>query len=290
MLRFIVPAFIIRAGIVFVFSHNSGYFKFMSKKIHKILIPYFIYFVVYAILFNLMGIQKFDIILLFKQFFIGNLSAQFYFVVIIMQFYLLKPLWDKLLKNNFVIIILISAVVSVLCSRLSWINVFVNFSSFFKYADNLFLPYLIYFVLGLYLGKNYEVLNKVFSRNNFLIAFLFLVFYNILAFVPRFESLYDVGILQIAINILSFFALFILCKYILQKKWYLKLFEKMHKASFDVFLSHLIFLNIANYFFSNMGIISLSTITLLDLAICFTLPFGWFYLREWFKCIRLRAK
>ncbi len=151
-LTFAVPGFVISAGIKFAhkYEHSTfNYFSFIKGRIIKIYIPYIIFAVIYYLYFvYYRDFFEFDLSKLGNYLWYGSLVAPFYFVILIMQFYVLSPIimmFYRLLPQRAGI--LLAAVISILA---------VAFLNDYKYSDRIFLHYLIYWVIGCYIGSDFR--------------------------------------------------------------------------------------------------------------------------------------
>ncbi|MCX7708285.1 MAG: acyltransferase [Clostridia bacterium] len=108
-MRYAVPLFIILSGFLLAYSEvgkkNLSYSEFIQKRFKKIVIPYLIWTTIY-VLFNLRGHYKeaFSDIYQFGGSFMKNIlfgtgDLHLYFVIIILQMYLLYPLLKMLLAR-----------------------------------------------------------------------------------------------------------------------------------------------------------------------------------------------
>ena len=157
---FVVQGFIFLSGVkTFLGNRREGYIKFISKRIKTIIIPYvvaeFIYYMyfVYIVKYFPFSIKEFSGYLVR-----GDIAAQFYFVVIIVQFYLLYPLWCRILdkvKPFYAIVgaLVINAVFGMYL--LFIVNALTGFDAFHSY-DKFFTTYIMYWVGGMYVGKYYD--------------------------------------------------------------------------------------------------------------------------------------
>lgn len=153
MLTFVVPAFIMTSGIKFAHIYSNGefrYFSFLKRRITKIYIPYLIIATVYYLYF-VYHRHYFDFswLALGRYLSLGTIAAPFYFIVVIMQLYILAPLTLGFCKNitpGFGIIL--AAVITIL-SKFLMLE--------FKYADRIFLVYFVYWIMGCYIGLNFNM-------------------------------------------------------------------------------------------------------------------------------------
>ena len=97
-----VQGFILVSGIKFAAGFRRRelrYGAYLCSRLKKIILPYAVCNVLYYVYFVGDGYFPFKISALVRYIFNGELVAPFYFVLIIMQFYLLAPLWLRLLKK-----------------------------------------------------------------------------------------------------------------------------------------------------------------------------------------------
>lgn len=160
MATFVVQAFIFVSAVkTFLNGRSESYGKFMLKRIRNILLPYLIAVFLYYLYFvYIMEYFPFSI----KDYLVyvvnGELAAHFYFIVVIMQFYLLYPLWKIILnKVKPVPAIGVAAVLTAVLGLYSpYIIDRISAGYIFPYTDRLFTTYLLYWVGGMYAGKYYD--------------------------------------------------------------------------------------------------------------------------------------
>lgn len=151
IITFAVPGFVMSAGIKFANKYNTEKFKYSSFLWGKrtIIIPYIFWAVVYYLYFAFY--KKFYIFSfsnLFKIILDGSISAQFYFVIFMIQIYLLSPLFlfycKRLNPLKGISIAAIITLVSVLVTQ----NV--------NKSNTFFTNYFLYWIIGYYIGTNFE--------------------------------------------------------------------------------------------------------------------------------------
>lgn len=146
---FVVQGFIFLSGLkMFLINKNENYIKYCLSRFKKIVIPYVFSVVMFYAYFLWRNYFDFSIKDLMGYILKGDLVSHFYFVIIIVQFYILKPIWKAMLeKINPVVAIILSVVLMFFFKyALSW----------FIYNDRVFTSYLTYWVLGCYVGKYYD--------------------------------------------------------------------------------------------------------------------------------------
>ena len=186
---FVVQGFIMLSGIkLFLGNTDSvGYIKYVAKRLKTVFLPYVLWVLVCYFWFLYHHYFEFSFGDIFGYIFKGNLVGHFYFVVVIMQFYLLYPLWKLMLRKlPCSAAVCLSLGVMILLSQglVSLISVFFP-GYFFPYNDRIFTTYLFYFVCGCFIGANYDVFKATVLRFRYAITVLFAIF----AFLDGFVSL-----------------------------------------------------------------------------------------------------
>lgn len=152
-LTFAVPAFIMSSGIKFAHAFSEGsfnYFSFLKRRITKIYIPYLIMATIYYLYF-VFHRHYFDFswMVLGRHLWLGTIAAPFYFIVVIMQMYILAPITLGFCKNITPVFGILLAGIITVASKYLMID--------FKYADRVFLSYFVYWIIGCYLGINFDM-------------------------------------------------------------------------------------------------------------------------------------
>ena len=99
---FVVPAFLFTGAVKMALFFGDRkitagvYLRYIWERIRHIYFPYVIWAAVYYLCFYAAGYVQGSFSELAAGIFRGSLSGQFYYVVIVMQFYLLMPLWMRL--------------------------------------------------------------------------------------------------------------------------------------------------------------------------------------------------
>lgn len=188
LMTFAVPGFVFTSAIKLFYKYGEGRFnypKFLLGRFLRVYLPYMIavvaYYVVFVYALELDGFDHFDWRELTSFILNGDISAQFYFVVLIMQFYILMPIWVLLAKiksNIFAVVLIIISLVATVISRMyfpqcassviEWaggLNLpFANpiagaetsVVALSAYTNKFFTSYLVFWIAGMYIGMNYD--------------------------------------------------------------------------------------------------------------------------------------
>ncbi len=172
---FAVPAFIFTSALKLFYKFGErkfSYMPFLLDRIRKIYLPYIVMVIIYYVVFvYAFHIYEFNPVSLIKYILNGDLSAQFYFIVLIMQFYLLMPLWILMSKHKSKKFHMVIILIAILCSIIFRMIVVSN-----EYTHKIFPSYLVFWILGMYAGMYYNEFLKMLSRSRLLIYAGWLIF------------------------------------------------------------------------------------------------------------------
>lgn len=152
-----VPAFIFVSGLAISYSYvekNIEILPFYKKRIKNTLIPYVIatlfYYGVYINLYN----YEFSIPYLLDRLITGNMVYHLYFMIIIMQFYIVYPIICKLFKKfNNNILMFVFFIIHIIC--------YIYIPMKYRFFGN----YILYFTFGCYFAFNYEKVVEFLEKN-----------------------------------------------------------------------------------------------------------------------------
>jgi len=169
--RFSVPMFLILSGfLLFQSDLNSKFLpltQFYRKRFKRILLPYFIWTIFYSLVvhyyFN--GLQNANKILpdLIKHLFLGNGFTHLYFVVIIIQLYLLYPFIRRVFQAYPRLLLMASLLLSAACQYFLFLGAIrtIHLSAFWEPIYLIAFPvWIFYFFLGMYLAMFDQNLEK----------------------------------------------------------------------------------------------------------------------------------
>lgn len=220
IISFAVPGFIFTSAIKLFYKYSDrkfSYPKFLLDRFLKVYVPYAIavciYYLIYVFVLTLDEYSSFSWAQLGGYIWSGNISAQFYFVILIVQFYLLMPIWRLLsgIKSIPVsaAVVAASLVLTVLSrmyfpqaaaailEQLGRINLADTrlFSSFAisnplngytagieqiqalsAYTNKSFSSYLVFWICGMYIGMNYDAFSEKIKSGKIVIYTGWLIF------------------------------------------------------------------------------------------------------------------
>lgn len=165
---FVVQGFLFLSGVkLFLSEKPFSYGKFLCGRAKKLLPGYLFFIAVYYLYF----IRHFGYTFSFRDLgeyvFLGTLCSHFYYLIALAQFYLLMPLWRFLLDRCRPIPLAVGAVLLT--------ALFKQFAHF-PYDDRVFPAYLCYFLLGAIVGRHYRAVTAFLKKRILPLCGIFLLF------------------------------------------------------------------------------------------------------------------
>ncbi len=301
---FAVQGFLLLSGVKLFLGQSksqTSYPAFIAKRFRTVFLPYALWVVVYYIYFLRLGYFDFSLIDLAAYIVKGDLVGHFYFVIAIMQFYLLMPLWRRIVSRYSAASALTAALlVTVVCGQYlpQIIGVFAK-DFYFAYNDRAFTTYIFYFLCGCYIGSNYETFIENLTSRKLAVTVLFAVTAGIDGTfslkvwrgeitAPFLETVHIAYI----ISAIMFFLM--LSAALFSKKERLpKLLAKIDRVSYAVYLAHPLFIFWVNaVFLERFG--SLKVRYALRILLTYTAVFGlclaWGEIKTSIKKVILRRR
>ncbi|MDD4781174.1 MAG: acyltransferase [Tissierellia bacterium] len=252
-LKFTTPIFVFLSGITGFYSYRNrdiDYISFVIKRVKKVIIPYFIWCVLYYIYFIRLGFYGFDIVFFIKSFIAGNMSYHLYFVIIITQLYILGPIFYGLIKksNNKIMLLFIFAVINLLCAQ------FLNF----KLSDRIFLKYMFFYLIGMYVTLEYNKFKSWIENHKAIITIGYITFSIFYILVTYYQwELYSLS--WFLFSTISIFFVYLIGLAVKDKfikfYGYIRLFSQ---SSYYVYLMHPMILTTMIMITEKLGILSIT--------------------------------
>lgn len=181
------PSFICISLIILSHSYKNKKPKnFWQKRWKFLMIPYFCIGLLYAITFHQQPLQLTDFLVkLLRIYFLGEWVG--YFVLIIIQFYGLYFLLDRLLQRcRPITMVTIGLIINFL--YLHHVNFgvkipFLKEISFYKYFHLFFPSWLFYFMVGYYIGRNLKQFTQFLHRYRYFIFIGILINYILICYL-----------------------------------------------------------------------------------------------------------
>ncbi len=265
------------------------YAQFEKKRLLKVLIPYIIWSTIYYMIFVYRGIYAFDIVFYIKNLMLGNHLYHLYFIIIIIQFYLLFPLLRKYIYRFNTSIFFIFLLI---------LNIVFSLSPV-PYKDRIFLNYILIFYCGLYAGYNIEKFNHMIDRFKNYIIVLFICIVGIYAFVQYsiyFKHIYFSAIMIntsfMFLGIIGAVFYYLISLYIVEStKYSRRILYHISLGSFTIYLAHPFVLLLVDYYFKNnlsVGVIEKGGISFI--LVCIVLMPLSIFTNKWIHSSNIRKK
>ena len=253
------------------------YAGFLRRRAVKILVPYVIWCAVYYAWFIYFGIYEFDTLFFAENLISGKMMYHLYFVIAIVQYYLLFGVLRSLTERCPAQFVLPAA----LAVNLTEVCLIPDL-----YYGRCFVTYITVFLLGTYTGKHIDTVNRVIvsGRSLAVLGVLSLVMGTVYTLQFTRSMVWERGIFdddKIVFTVFSIAAaLFIygLCVLLAGKAKYRKFLKKAEwalgqigKGSFYIFLAHPLFMLIAGEICRQVGITGVLKETALSLLLIFVL-------------------
>ncbi len=251
MSSFAMQGFIFLSGIKMFLKYGTRpfvYSEFVADRLKRIFVPYLIWVVIYYVYFCYKGFYSFDIAQLLRFVCVGDVVSPFYFIIVILQFYLLMPVWRKAVPLFPPRFALPAALL---------ITILIRHGIAFEYSDRIFTTYLIYWTVGCYIGANYSKFVDLLKKNRIWVYLIVIISGSI----DLYFRVSSTGYLLEDIHLLYCVAM-ILCLFqiagTIKRPIIMKGIEKINGVSLGIFFSHCLFIYIINFCMNDMGITKIS--------------------------------
>ena len=271
LLQFVVQGFIFLSAVkLFLPQRETDYEKFLHGRYKRVVLPYILWVLVYYAYFIATYGYTFSWSSLGEYLVFGTICSHFYFVVIIMQFYLNMPLFKHLGKRVNPWVLCVSSVV---------------FTAFFKqyvhfqYDDRVFPAYLCYFVIGAAVGMNYERVCEFLKRRFYAVVPVFLAFavsdgYLMWRAQVQGVSFKFIEIVHLGYCISAIFFFFGLFLLLSEGRTLPKILALLDRSSYSIYLSHVLFIYMANAIASRIGIVGMAEKFIFRFVFTYVLTLG----------------
>lgn len=258
---FAVPGFVFTSGLKLFYKYGERkhfpYPRFLWDRVKKIIIPYCVAILIYYLVFTFgMGIYQFDWEQLGYFLISGNISAQFYFVILILQFYLLMPVWIYFSRAKSKVF---GGILIVLALALT-----ILFRMYFPYTDGIhkvFPSYLIFWVLGMYAGLYYERFEQFLKDGKLIIniGWLVLAITHCALSYMQFGGMIRYEVAPFVVVLFCLFSIFGFYTYAKELTTSLErkgkgLLTSISQASYEIYLLHCLIIVFMNWMMTRMEI------------------------------------
>ena len=247
-LKFTTPVFIFLSGVTSFYSYSKrnrefNYIEFLIKRLSKVLIAYFVWCIIYYVVYMRLGYYAMDIKFFLKSVLQGTISYHLYFVIIIVQMYIVGPLFYFILKktDKKVAILILAGIVTYICAE------FIRFDL----SDRLFLKYMVFYMLGIFLTMEYDKYLMWIKKNKMFIIAGYIAMSLIYAIVTYYDSVFNTFVWFVFSSVSVFFVYLVglLMKEKLANIYsFIKVFGQ---SSYYVYLMHPLILTIMTIYAQN---------------------------------------
>lgn len=313
--KFGVPIFVFITGMALFYNYNQQlkYGTFMKKRVSDILVPFILWNFIYIMyVFSTFNLFALDWATLYKEFITPKIGYHLWYIIMIFQFYLLYPLFLKMVKwidttrNKRRISLITLFILYVIYLWLSYHYLPLHISEYPLWLQQIlnernifFISYIFYFIFGgfaaLHLNKFRDWVTKSTSWNSFLFfALLIWVTYELFAGLKSFHSLDFSNTLKPTVFLFvmsEILILYLLAMLIAQYKTYVnKILTFIGTYSFGAYLIHALVLSVSirllnkvnipfiEYHYSEVTIlmfIFVSIVSVVSTYILSKIPFGY---------------
>ncbi len=293
---FVVPAFLFSGAVKMARMFSMpvkimpSYTQYIKERCKNILLPYLIFSGIYFILLGLSGLLPLNAETLLRGIFTGDISGQFYYIIIVMQFYLLQPFW-KHIVNKTPLWTGLPVSLFITMASLKLPSLLCQACELTTYIDRFCLLYTFFWVIGLYTGKFYDCLYDSIIKNKYsvfltVILILAATVINQLQLLNR-NFIFEMDFFKLLTDTFSIFILLTACILLERKQDNVSLklkalLDRINKASYFVYLAHCLFITLITFYLQISGFTDITMLLLIRTAAAYTLPFLLYYL--WQKC------
>lgn len=259
--RFSVPVFIALSGIglTMTYKEDQGYFRFLNKRLYKIIPRYFLWCFIYVFFIT----KTFDIYTLSMDIIYGRVFYHLYYVPLIVEFYLVFPfiyrfIGSKLgLLSSFIVTlaILIGSHQYLFSKDLVW---------FFERKN--MLDWIFYFSFGAFIGNNIEIFTQIVQKYKVLFSLAFVIvlsgfIYEVILNTRLEQTLdYTTTFLRPSVLIYTIALMLFIFSIDWKENLFTKIMQYLSINSYGIYLSHAFVLYYITKYYTdnNMSIASLN--------------------------------
>lgn len=278
---FVVPGFILLSGAKLFLrkSDNFNLGKYYLSRFFRIVVPYVFWAVIYYLYFCYTKVYDFNTEKLIQGILFGDIWAHFYFVIVLIQFIILAPVWRILYrKGSPAVHMTFAMLITAICAQYLpsiLTTVFPDMPDF--NVSNCFLRYQVYWTAGCLIGKNYTAFCDYLKSNKIIIFMGFILSGAIYVYL----SLFTVGrepvwmeLFGILYNCCAILFFYMLSQAFAGKaSKALKPLTPIDRSTYTIYLVHCLVVVLANDYMKNNGITDLTNRFWIRLAVVYGVCF-----------------
>ncbi|MDF2615747.1 MAG: hypothetical protein K0Q47_402 [Sedimentibacter sp.] len=252
-LKFATPIFVFISGVTSFYGNKNRelkYVPYLKRRLSKVLAAYILWCIIYYMAYIEIGYYTWDINFFIMSVLQGTMVYHLYFVIIIVQLYIVGPSFYYLLKSTDkkVAILIFAGIITLLSAE------FIRF----ELSDRLFLKYIVFYMLGIYVSLERDLFVSWIERHKMHVAACYLI----TGLANSVVSYYDMSIstyIWFFYSIASVFFVYyvgLAMKELFSKYYsFIKLFGQ---SSYYIYLMHPLVLTVMNLYAENNGILSVT--------------------------------
>ncbi|MDW8799982.1 acyltransferase [Clostridium sp. A1-XYC3] len=237
--RFSVPAFIALSGVglTMTYKENQGYFKFLTKRLYKIVPRYILWCAIYVFFIT----KTFDIYTLSKDVIFGRVFYHLYYVPLIVEFYLVFPFIYRFIGSK--VGLLISFIITSVILIGSHQYLFPENWMWFLERKNM-LDWIFYFSLGTFIGNNLEEFSQRLQKYKIVFSIIFVAavsgfVYEVILNTNAGKNLdYTTTFLRPSVLIFTVALIFFIFSIDWKDNLFTKIMQYLSINSYGIYLSH----------------------------------------------------
>lgn len=278
---FTAPAFLFYCALRVSLSgpRESRYIPYALQCGLRIYVPYLIVNLACFFIYRPLGIAQGGAKELLAYILNGTLSEQFYYVLLLLQFLLLMPLWRRMLRHvPWYTALFLSLFLTVLMTRAD--TLLGHFNKSYAYFDRVFPTYLVFWVAGLYAGKHYDAVRDAMTarRRSVLALAIVPALYLYISWFDAFRQawIFYLPVLKIFTDLASTAVVLCLCLKLSlspRRARIKSLLSSVHAASKTAFFSYAFFVALVTELLRRFEVTDTSLLILSRAGIAFTAPF-----------------
>jgi peptidoglycan/LPS O-acetylase OafA/YrhL len=264
LIRYSVPAFIVLSGLVLFHSDRNVYEKpslgaFFGKRVKRVLIPYIIWSVIYILYAQRHSMKAFiaggtsSLEYVLQQILSGTAAYHLYFILIILQFYVLYPILRYAFRVWPVYTLAAAFLISAFFHIAAYLEMFsiIILPGFIFPYYMIFPTWLFYFIFGMFIAKNIDTLEMKLDGMKTLLGIIWLAAFAVLLLdshlTKNIQSIVRPSV--ILYSLASFMLIYLICARSKESKSYAaKLLDWISSQSFVIYFSHVLFMKLLESF------------------------------------------
>lgn len=263
---FVVQGYIFLSGVkLFLHSKKESAGAFYLGRLRRVVLPYIAaccLFALYGILTGTMALTPGSFL---TGLFTGRLCGHFYYVILIVQFYLLTPLWQKCIRKTDPVLGCLTALMVMAICKI-YMPDLLQFLTGRPFTGNslLFTSYLFYFLAGTYCGLVYDRFRIFLDRHrpSLLVTWGILGIINWIFLWMQYRGVYYAPWLELFHVLYCMYAILgsLSLGYLWREKklFQTKFFRLADKWSYHVYLLHPLVIFLGDSVFHKIGLQSLT--------------------------------